>query len=300
MMASVDSNSNKPTLIQHRDQVLNNFNIQLLRNDDDKFNDFKISLQGGEVFVNSTLMAKTCGFFSFDERFVEGQTKEIPMKEYGTKEAMERFVLYVYTGEMDLDAIEFTDLLEIMNISRMMLMKTNKLFESIEDYCKDEIMRVDLSFYELMEGLLLVSKYSLDSLKKLIVIANYYPIHYLFDGYLDDEDDNEEYLNDLVQQFPVEMMKEILLYHYKEGDWRSWGLPNTAGRFKYFMAWYSKNADCGSEDKKTILASFKLEDFTGEELLTVVKKSGLFPEEDIDQKCVEKFKKYQRCRKCNK
>ena len=167
MMASVGSNSNKPTLIHHQDQILSNFNIQLLRKED-KFNDFKISLQGGEVFVNSALMAKTCGFFSFDERFVEAQTKEIPMKEYGTKEAMERFVLYVYTGEMDLGVIGFTDLLEIMNISRMMMMKTNKLFESIGDYCKEEIMEDNLDCHELMQGLLLVSKYSLDSLKKKI------------------------------------------------------------------------------------------------------------------------------------
>ena len=202
-MTSVDSNSNSPNLLKHHDQVVNN--LRQLRKDD-KFNDFKISLQDGDVFVNIALMAKACDFFSFDERFVEAQTKEIPMKEYGTKEAMERFVLYVYTGEMDLGVIGFTDHLEIMNISRMMMMKTNKLFESIGDYCKEEIMGDRLERLELMRGLLLVSRYSLDCLKKLVVIANYYPIHYLFDGYLDDEDDNEEYLNDLVQQFPVEMM----------------------------------------------------------------------------------------------
>ena len=136
-------------------------------------------------------------------------------------------------------------------------------------------------------------------MKKFVVVANYYKIYYAL-GHLDDE----EHLA-IIQQLPVEIMKEIfnliLLFDSEDGnpapDWSSWDIPSTGERFKYFLAWYSKNEDCGYE---AILASFKLEDFTGEELLTVVKKSVLFPEEEIDKKCVVKFKKYQMCRTCIK
>ena len=49
----------------------------------------------------------------------------------------------------------------------------------------------------------LVSKYSLNSLKKFVVVANYYKIYYAL-GHLDDE----EHLA-IIQQLPVEIMKEI-------------------------------------------------------------------------------------------
>ena len=44
---------------------------------------------------------------------------------------------------------------------------------------------------------------------------------------------------------------------------------------------------------KIILDSFKLEDFSGKDLLTVVRQSGLFSEEDIVKKCIEKFEKLE-------
>ena len=73
-------------------------------------------------------------------------------------------------------------------------------------------------------------------------------------------------------------------------------LPKTKIRrkFDFFMIWYSENKDCDVSNMKIILDSFKLEDFSGQELLTVVKQSGLFSEEDINKKCIEKFEKFDK------
>ena len=70
-------------------------------------------------------------------------------------------------------------------------------------------------------------------------------------------------------------------------------LPKTKTRLKFdfFMIWYSENKDC--DVSNIILDSFKLEDFSGQELLTAVKQSGLFSEEDINKKCIEKFEKLE-------
>ena len=103
------------------------------------------------------------------------------MKEYGTKKAMESVVEYVYSGKMNFDKLDFETLIEVLNISKMMLMKTDKLSGEIE-----------------------------------------------------------RYINEYV-----------------------------------------------------ILDSFNLEDFSGKELLTVVRQSGLFSEEDIIKKCIEKFEKLE-------
>ena len=106
--------------------------------------------------------------------------------------------------------------------------------------------------------------------------------------------------SDIIKQFNVEMIKEILLFKYKfkhdpanpTATVRKWEQPSSKARFRFFQDWYLKNQDCKEDEKKIILDSMNLEDFTGEELLTVVKKSGLFSEEEIDKKCIEKFRKF--------
>ena len=70
-------------------------------------------------------------------------------------------------------------------------------------------------------------------------------------------------------------------------------------KFDFFMPgrkWWIPNSeikDCDVSNMKIILDTFKLEDFSGQELLTVVKQSGLFSEEDINKKCIEKFEKLE-------
>ena len=60
-------------------------------------------------------------------------------------------------------------------------------------------------------------------------------------------------------------------------------LPTTKDTFDAFVIWYSKNKlKCSDQDRRDIADSFDLDDFTGVELLTDVRKSGLFSVEIID------------------
>ena len=112
--------------------------------------------------------------------------------------------------------------------------------------------------------------------------------------------DGHSNFSDIIKQFNVEMIKEILLFKHKfkydpanpTATVKKWEQPSSKAKFRFFQDWYLKNQDCKEEEKKIILDSINLEDFTGEELLTEVKKSGLFSEEEIDKKCIEKFRKF--------
>ena len=132
----------------------------------------------------------------------------------------------------------------------------------------------------MLKGFMLVEKYQMDILRKHFVscinahIASY---------------DGHSNFTDIIKQFNVEMIKEILLFKFKYDPKQQ---PSSMARFRFFQDWYLKNQDCKEEEKKIILDSINLEDFTGEELLTEVKKSGLFSEEEIDKKCIEKFRKF--------
>ena len=54
------------------------------------------------MFANSAIMSSASDYFATklsSDKFVEGETKEVPMKEYGMKKAMEWMVLYIYYGQ---------------------------------------------------------------------------------------------------------------------------------------------------------------------------------------------------------
>ena len=299
----MSKNSSSPYSIKHRDEIINNF--LLLRSNSFGFNDVKIILGDGIVFANSAILSCASDYFATmlsSDKFVEGQTKEIIMKEYGTtKEAMERIVNYIHCGDMDMEEIGFETLLELLSISKVLLMRTHSLFNSLEAHIVFLISGFHISTKELLKGFMLVERYHMDSLRKHFVSCINAHIGYC-DGHIN-----------IFKQFNVEMIMEILLYKFKydpanpthllykfkydlanpTATVKKWDQqPSSKARFQFFQDWYLKNQDCKEEDKKIILDSINLDDFTGEELLTVVKRSGLFSEEKIDKKCIEKFRKF--------
>ena len=269
--------------IDHRSEILNNFFLLLKK---DSF-DVKIILSDGNVVADSAILCSASDYFAnmlSNDKFVEGKTHEVPMQEYGTKEAMEQVVHYISSGVMDMRKIGLETMIEMMNISRMMLMRTDSLFASLEAHI---ISRFTLSSSfsrrqvagVLFRGFMLVEKYRLDSLRKHFVNAITAAI-WFSDGKFKDEDVV------IIQQLKVKMITEIMLYEYDPVD-------PTVARLQFFKIWYVENKDCKDEEIKIIRDSINLDDFTGEELLTVVKESGLFPEKDIDKKCIERFKRLE-------
>ena len=60
-------------------------------------------------------------------------------------------------------------------------------------------------------------------------------------------------------------------------------------RLKAFMVWLSEN-EVTEEQKKEIVESFNLKEFSAEELLTGVRDSGLFSAKKIDERLLELLK----------
>ena len=285
MASSVNDADDAPFSLDHVDVLVGN--LQRLRSND-SFNDVQFSLRDGKVYANSVILSMASDYFATmisNENFIEGQTKDIPMKEYGTKKAMESIVEYIYSGKMNLTNQGLETLLEILNVAEMMLMKTNKLSSSIEKYIKEIVPLVN--FGSLVRGLMLVDRYGLENIRKSFVNELY------FAATMSLNDENRE----TFKQLPLKMVKEIITYKYEDLTLKKWKLPTTKERLNYFMIWYSNNKANG-EDMKIIVDSFNLGDFSGPELLTVVKQTGLFSVEEIDKKCIEKFGSDAKCNKC--
>ena len=63
-------------------------------------------------------------------------------------------------------------------------------------------------------------------------------------------------------------------------------LPSTKQKFDAFVFWLSEN-DCSEEEKKEIVDSFDLDDFTVEELLKDVRLSGLYSISTVCSKVID-------------
>ena len=191
-----------------------------------------------------------------NEKFIEGQNKHIVMKEYGTKKAMESIVEYVCSGKMNFDKLDFETLIEVLNISKMMLMKTDKLSGKIEKYINEN---QSTSVFSLFQGYLLVERYCLENIRNSVVREIHWDFCTRSAAKLDAKS------KEVLQQFSVKLIKEILLYQ-EDVDEEVFIRLNintkTRQKFDFFMIWYSENKDCDATNMKIILDSFKLEDFS--------------------------------------
>ena len=108
----------------------------------------------------------------------------------------------------------------------------------------------------MLRGFILVERYCLDSLRKHIVNDIYTSTQTIASH-------ASSYAT--LQQFKFEMIKEILLYEYDPADTtvRKWRTPSSKNRFRFFQVWYSGNQACKAEEKKMILDSINLDEFTG-------------------------------------
>lgn len=73
---------------------------------------------------------------------------------------------------------------------------------------------------------------------------------------------------------------------------------STSDRFHAFLFWLSDNQECSDETKTEIVDSFDLSKFTGKELITKVKKSGFFTQDQIEQGLLKIIKEKDEDIKC--
>ena len=123
---------------------------------------------------------------------------------------------------------------------------------------------------------------------------------------------------DVFKSFPESLMKDILLLNIdKLIGLISTLVPrstrnsvqvmrknmlarSTTKRFHAFLFWLSDDTDCSEVTKTEIVDSFDLSEFTGEELITIVKKSGFFTQDQIEQGLLKIIKKKDQDIRCLK
>ena len=248
----------------------------------ESLNDVRIILEDGEIRANKDVLSARSDYFATmfsnkEYKFIEGGTNTVSM-DFCKKAVMEKIIHYLFSGDMNFHNLSLPLLIEMMNVSSMMML--DELLVSIMELVLRLVpdSGVNCGFLpELVEGLMLAEQFKLETIKDAIVKELFLS--------LKDIPNIPEVVqnNEAFTSLPANLMKDILLYKDLDNEFGDDVLPTTKDTFDAFVIWYSKNKlKCSDQDRRDIADSFDLDDFTGVELLTDVRKSGLFSVEIID------------------
>ena len=250
-------------------------------------NDAKIKLSDGEIVANKDILMARSEYFATmfsNNKFVEGETSSVDMS-YFRKAVMEKIINFLFSGEMTITQMALEQLLELTHATDMMLL--TKLKEKVEDYFKDEVIvnsRKNVKFFaELIEGIKVADQYNLTDIKETITVELYFGLKKI---------PNDVSASDSFKTLPFYLIKDIFLYdasclHPLQGP--PTPMPTTLERTNAFMVWHSKN-EVTEEQKNEIVNSFDFVDFTVEELITIIRVSGLYPAKMIDKRLLDLVK----------
>ena len=242
-------------------------------------NDVKIVLEDGEILANKDVLSARCDYFAtcFSKfKFTEGQTDTVDLS-YCSKVIMEKIIHYLFSGRMELQDLSLSELIKMMNMASMMFL--DELLTGTEKFVLGFLPDTGVNFGsipDLVEGLILVDQFKLQTIKDALVLELYLSLK------------DVPHIPDVVQDseafqlLPVNLLKDVLqgdLYEHVTID----SLPTTKEIVDAIVFWLSEN-ECDDQDKRKIRDLFDLDDFTEQELLADVKRSGLFSIQEIDNK----------------
>ena len=241
-------------------------------------NDVKIKLSDGEIVANKDILMARCEYFATmfsNKRFIEGETSSVDMS-HCNKAFMDKIVKYLFSGGFDFDGLTLTQLMDLSYVSEMMLLKcfTRAVEDFIIDQLQDSAYDVQ-SLPEFISGLKLADQYPHLDVKKFMLQDIYLGIRKI---------PKDTKCSDSFKTLSFDLIKEIF---YNKPP-----MHNNDG-FEPFIVWLSANEITEEEKADIIENNFDLEDFTVEELLTVVKDSGFYPANEIDKRVVDLYKELE-------
>ena len=236
--------------------------------------DVKIKLSDGEIVANKDILMARSDYFATmfnNNSFVEGKNNSVEMS-HCSKAIMEKIVKYLFGGKVKFEDLSLTQLLELSQVSEMMLL--SKLKDKLDDYITRGIIKGSGKNAEflpaLIFGLKFADMYNLSSIRSFIMLEVCQNL---------EDITNDVASSESLKTLPFNILKEIV---------QNPDLSNKQ-RFETFSVWFSENK-VTKEDENEILDAIDFEDFTVEELMTSVRNSSLYSGTQIDKRVLELFK----------
>ena len=243
-------------------------------------NDVKIKLSDGEIVANKDILIARSDYFATmfsNNRFIEGETGSVDMR-HSSKAVMEKIIKFLFGGAVIFDDLSLAQLLELSRLSGMLLLWT---FQGrVDGYLQCEKIPDSGRNVENLPDLTSALKYADDNNLHDIEFWITEELHCGLKAILSDAESCDSF-----KTLPFNLIREIFLFDSLLTN----RLPTTKQKLDCFMIWLSEN-EITEELKEKMVESFEFDDFTVEELMTTVRKSGLYSNITIDERVLELFK----------
>lgn len=250
-------------------------------------NDVKIILEDGEIMANKDVLSARSDYFSTmfsnnsEVQFIEGETNIINMH-YCSKIVMNKIITYLFSGFTCLHDLTLIQLLQLMNIATMMML--DGLNKGAQTFTLGFIPDSGINYAslpDLIEAFMLAEEFKLKKVKDALALE-------LYRSLKDIPNVPDVVLNhNAFQNLSFDLLEDILVeVEWGEDEHKDFKFATSLEKFQVFMYWSASN-DCSEIEKRRMTNNFDLDSFTGEELLTVVRQSGLYSVEQIDKRVLQ-------------
>ena len=184
------------------------------------------------------------------------------------KVVFDKVVWFLYTGNLEFRDLSLTDLLQLEYVLNLMLLETAS--EGTSEYLKQSSQNGGLTLVETIKALDLTYEYGLETSKLNL-------LNFLRDN-LSETSELPEFL-----ELPSKILKDLLLVKTTEAD--------SYDRLKALQTWRQEEGnDLDSREISLIRDSLDLKHFTSQDLVGIVRKSDLFPQDLIIEALTEVIK----------
>ena len=184
------------------------------------------------------------------------------------KVVFDKVVWFLYTGNLEFRDLSLTDLLQLEYVLNLMLLETAS--EGTSEYLKQSSQNGGLTLVETIKALDLTYEYGLETSKLSL-------LNFLRDN-LSETSELPEFL-----ELPSKILKDLLLVKTTEAD--------SYDRLKALQTWRQEEGnDLDSLQISLIRDSLDLKHFTSQDLVGIVRKSDLFPQDLIIEALMEVIK----------
>ena len=282
---------------QIRLQKLSSDMLKILKNGSS--NDVKIILGDGELMANKDVLAARCDYFAATFRWNDNNKDESGNMDIRindcNKKVMEHVVEFLFTGVLKFKDLDLHSLMSLIDQIRKLVLGAD-LEKSVEEFLINDILslhepssREDPALFGVKEQDLIASylkAYTLN-LDKI-----QYELSWRIALFLNCSENILEAVRQMIVDLPTTLLKDILscCHYFNRGDnpvpeFSTLNPRKVNARiFQFLASWYKKNKDgCSEADKDEMMQFIQLDKFLMSDLIKIVKPSGLFPDEKVDE-----------------
>ena len=256
----------EPANGNHKDKVIESL-IESI--DIGEHNDVDIILEDGMISASKLILSSRSEYFqkmfNKNSQFEEQRSSSVnfPCKRL----IMQKILEHLYGGNLSVSGLTCLEMIELLNMLRLLLLEES--FESVELYLLRQLYAKNIPINECLDAVERANSLKFEAITTILLGL----ITFAFETFLSYRSEDLEKLS---AEIVVKMHHPKFIFVVMQDP------KILMQNLKFFHLWLSKNSNLLTEEqKKEIILNFDLSKFTVKQLLSEVRNTRFFSDEDI-------------------